>query len=54
MNAMAERTAPLANAISEKELQCSGFELACVNGRLHGRTPSARRSCDAADSSWHV
>ncbi|HIY64022.1 MAG TPA: hypothetical protein H9730_11305 [Candidatus Mediterraneibacter stercoripullorum] len=51
---MCERTSPWANAISEKELQCSEFELACVNGRLHGRTPSARRSCNAANSSWHV
>lgn len=25
----------MANAISEKELQRSGFELACVNGRFY-------------------
>lgn len=35
MNALAERTSLWANAISEKELRCSEFELACVNGRFY-------------------
>ena len=39
-----------ADAISEKERRRRDFELACVEGR---RTPSARRSGEAVDSSWH-
>ena len=41
----------MADAISEKERRRRDFELACVEGR---RTPSARRSGEAVDSSWHV
>ena len=39
-----------ADANSEKKRRSRGFELACVEGR---RTPTARRSGEAVDSSWH-
>ena len=39
------------DAAREKERRGRDSELACVAGR---RTPSARRSGEAVDSSWHV